>query len=251
MKKNTGNGKTKVIKPDTDEEMGLTPEIFLAPIDDDELNLTAAEKKPLNIAQTRFIVEYLKDGNAGKAAIRAGYAEVSAKEMGYALLKKPNIRYFFKRQFARTAERTRVTSDKVLAELAKIAFMNIGDLDFKNKTIKDMSMDDLACISKLTRTYTVEGDTIETIEFYDKTIALDKLGKHLKLFSEKSEPDTQIILNVTKAPDDIPRPPKKEEKEETPPNAPDAPDTLPEYSPDDDNDDLPEYDPNTPDNEEY
>lgn len=245
--KNNGNNNTNVIKADTDEELGLTPDAFLAPPDESDLNLTDEEKKPLNISQRRFVTEYLKDGNAGNAALRAGYAESSASQMGYALLKKPNIRYFFKRQLARTTERTGITSEKVLNELAKIAFMNIGDLDFKNKTISDMSMDDLACISKLTRTYTVLGDTIETIEFYDKTVALDKIGKHLKLFSEKSEPDTQIILNVTNAPDDIPRPPKKEDAGNT---QLDTKDTLPEYDPDADSGELPEFEPDAPDNED-
>lgn len=48
-------------------------------------------EKPLNLSQLRFIAEYVKDGNAKRAAIAAGYAEKSAKSIGYSLLQVPAV----------------------------------------------------------------------------------------------------------------------------------------------------------------
>jgi len=218
------------------EELGLS--INPIPNIPKDAELTDKQMKPLNEREKKFVKEYMKDGVATQAAIRAGYAEVSAGHMGGFLLDRENVKYMIKWMFAKNLERTKVSQDKVLNELAKLAFMNIGDLDLKGKTISDMSMDDLACIAQLTRTYTTDGDTIETIKFHDKLSALDKLGKHLKLFSEKSEPDTQIILNVTDAPDDIPRPPKKEDNSTLPLDREDR-----KEDPEDpeDSNDLPDY----------
>lgn len=45
----------------------------------------------LTAKQKRFIDEYLLDLNATQAAIRAGYSEKTAKEIGYENLTKPHI----------------------------------------------------------------------------------------------------------------------------------------------------------------
>ena len=42
--------------------------------------------------QQRFIEEYIIDLNATQAAIRAGYSEKVAKEIGYENLTKPHIK---------------------------------------------------------------------------------------------------------------------------------------------------------------
>jgi phage terminase small subunit len=49
------------------------------------------EEKPLNLNQARFVAEYVKDGNATRAAIAAGYTEKNAKNTGYGLLQKPAV----------------------------------------------------------------------------------------------------------------------------------------------------------------
>ncbi|RID91195.1 terminase small subunit [Gemmobacter lutimaris] len=51
----------------------------------------AGAKRPLNDKQRAFAKEYLIDLNATQAAIRAGYSERTAGQIGYELLKKPEI----------------------------------------------------------------------------------------------------------------------------------------------------------------
>lgn len=77
--------------------------------------------------QQRFVDEYLIDLNATQAAIRAGYSEDSAKEIGCENLTKPNIQQAVAEQMAERSKRTEITQDKVLRELAAIAFAKATD----------------------------------------------------------------------------------------------------------------------------
>jgi phage terminase small subunit len=45
----------------------------------------------LTVKQSRFVEEYMKDSCATKAAIRAGYSERRASEIGYQLLQKTTV----------------------------------------------------------------------------------------------------------------------------------------------------------------
>ena len=77
--------------------------------------------------QQRFVDEYLIDLNATQAAIRAGYSEDSARDIGCENLTKPNIQQTIAEQMAERSKRTEITQDKVLRELAAIAFAKATD----------------------------------------------------------------------------------------------------------------------------
>lgn len=81
----------------------------------------------LNFQQQRFVAEYLVDLNATQAAIRAGYSEKTAGSQGHDLLKKPEIAQAITDAQAERIERTNVTADRVLQELALLGFSNMGD----------------------------------------------------------------------------------------------------------------------------
>ena len=57
-------------------------------------------KKELTAKQRMFVKEYLIDLNATQAAIRAGYSENAAKEIGYENLTKPHITEAIQQEFA-------------------------------------------------------------------------------------------------------------------------------------------------------
>ena len=101
--------------------------------------------------QKRFVEEYLIDLNATQAAIRAGYSPATAKEIGCENLTKPNISEAIAKAMAERSRRTGVNQDRVLQELAKIAFAKITDaVDLKTATVReDASEDDLACIQSI------------------------------------------------------------------------------------------------------
>ena len=73
--------------------------------------------------QKRFAQEYVIDHNATTAAIRAGYAERSAKQQGYDLLQKPEVAQLVGKLDAEKAGSLGISAQdtiaRVLAELEK------------------------------------------------------------------------------------------------------------------------------------
>ena len=82
----------------------------------------------LTAKQQLFVDEYLKDLNATQAAIRAGYSESSAKEIGCENLTKPNIRLAVDKALAERSERTKIDADWLLKRLAAEAEADIADI---------------------------------------------------------------------------------------------------------------------------
>lgn len=77
-------------------------------------------EKPLNPKQTRFVAEYLIDSNATQAAIRAGYSERTARQMGAENLTKPSIAAAIAVGTARIAGRLDITAEKVLRDIEDV-----------------------------------------------------------------------------------------------------------------------------------
>ena len=69
----------------------------------------------------------LSSKNITKAAIAAGCKERSAHAVGWKWFKKAEIRAEIEARLASTLDRYAVTSDRIIRELALIAFANIGD----------------------------------------------------------------------------------------------------------------------------
>jgi phage terminase small subunit len=78
--------------------------------------------------QVLFVIEYCKNFNATQAAIRAGYAERSAAEIGCELLRKPQIKATIERRLAQIADEAMVDSALVVSELYAIAMADSREL---------------------------------------------------------------------------------------------------------------------------
>lgn len=155
----------------------------------------------------RFIEEYLIDLNATQAAIRAGYSPDSAKEIGCENLTKPNIRTHIERAMAERSRRTGINQERVIQEIAKLAFLNPTDVvNMDEAAIKnDADRDDTACIAsvKVKVIPTENGDIVEReVKTYDKLKALELLGKHLGLFTDRLQVSGNLDIEKTKL-DDI------------------------------------------------
>jgi phage terminase small subunit len=72
----------------------------------------------LSAKQARFVDEYLRCGNATRAAVAAGYSEKTAAEAGCLNLRKPNIAAAIAARQAERTERTKIDIDYVLQRLA-------------------------------------------------------------------------------------------------------------------------------------
>ena len=74
--------------------------------------------------QARFCEEYMIDLNATQAAIRAGYSPKTANEQAARLLANVSIQNRIAQLQAEQSRRTGVSADRVVRELAKVAFVN-------------------------------------------------------------------------------------------------------------------------------
>ena len=137
--------------------------------------------------QKRFIEEYLIDLNATQPAIRAGYSSDTAYSIGNENMKKPEIKACIDKAMAERSRRTGVNADRVLMELAKVAFVNASDvIDADTATVKaDALPEDTAAIQSVkVKTFGEDGLERE-IKMADKLKALELLGKHLGMFKDK------------------------------------------------------------------
>ena len=147
--------------------------------------------KKLTPKQRQFVDEYLIDLNATQAAIRAGYSVRTAAEIGRQNLMKLEIQNAIWKVQAERSARTEITADRVVKELARIAFANPRKI-FKwgpgGITLLDSEQltDDEAAVSEVSETTTENGGSIKA-KLHDKIKALDLLGRHLGMFVDKQE----------------------------------------------------------------
>ena len=123
----------------------------------------------LNDQQRRFVAEYIIDLNGKQAAIRAGYSDKTAEVQASRLLSHVNVREAIDKAQIRREKRTNITADRVLQELADIGF----DKEVERTT--------------------------------DRLKALELVGKHLAMFTDKiemkatiTESDVSLIEKVHK-----------------------------------------------------
>lgn len=152
--------------------------------------------------QRRFVDEYLIDLNATQAAIRAGYSVKTAREQASQNLTKLNIQQAISEKMAERSKRTGVNQDRVVMELAKIAFVNAADvIDSDDATIKaGATADDTAAIQsvKVKVIPTKEGEGVEReIRLNDKLKALELLGKHLGMWNDKLDVNLNIPVVIS------------------------------------------------------
>lgn len=114
----------------------------------------------LTAKRARFVSEYLKDRNGAQAAIRAGYSAKTARAIACELLTFPDVASAVESAERQLTEESGITAKKVIGELAIIA------MDTEERTA-------------------------------DRVKALELLGKHLVLFTEKHKHEGQVEMPVT------------------------------------------------------
>jgi len=137
--------------------------------------------------QRRFVEEYLVDLNATQAAIRAGYSANTAASQGERLLRNAEIRTAIERAQAERSQRTRVTADRVIAELARMALYDPADI----AGAEIASPADIAKLPEAVRRAIIGWSWDKqgrfTLKLSPKTPSLDLLGRHLGLFKDRME----------------------------------------------------------------
>lgn len=134
----------------------------------------AKSKSELTDKQARFVEEYLIDLNATQAAIRAGYSEDTARQMGAENLSKPVIQDAIQKAKNKRSERVRITQDEVINGLLEVIAISMG----KQKiTETELSKVDGSIVP-----VDVEKSCFEP---HAANKALELLGKHLGMFKDR------------------------------------------------------------------
>lgn len=146
--------------------------------------------------QQRFVDEYLIDLNATQAAIRAGYSVKTATVIGCENLIKPNIQQAIAKAMAERSKRTGINQDRIVLELAKIAFVKITDVVNSDcEILPDADEADIAAIEsvkvKTIPTKSGESGIEREVKLASKLKAIELLGKHLGMWNDK------LDINIT------------------------------------------------------
>lgn len=150
----------------------------------------------------RFADEYVIDCDAKNAAIRAGYSPKTAKNAS-AWIKvsnptKPRLRELIDRKLAEMSRRTGVTAERVVKELAKVAFADVSDIvdPATGRLLDEAERPDTAAVAGIR---VKRGDAYDEYEvrLCDKMRALELLGKQLGMFTERVElnGDVPVVID--------------------------------------------------------
>jgi len=151
------------------------------------------QTKPLSPRHERFVLEFLRDGNATQAYIRAGYAPRSAQPSASRLLRDPRIAAAVADGRERLAEALTVDVTRLAQEYAKIAFANVDDFvcvgeDGRLRIDLDKAgQAQRAGIVELRIASNRNQEQAVTLKL-GKLQALAALTRHVELFTKRPEP---------------------------------------------------------------
>lgn len=157
--------------------------------------------------QARFVEEYLVDLNATQAAIRAGYSAKTSHVIGCENLVKPKIANAISMAKALRSSRTEITADRVLEEMAVIAFADVThyEIDDQGHVVlapgtEPSATRALSTVKHKTKYYTVKDEPVTEhdveVKLWSKPTALDQLAKHLNLYEGALPPAHGTQVNV-------------------------------------------------------
>lgn len=168
--------------------------------------------------QKRFVDEYIIDLNATRA-YKAAYPSVKKDEVAASaavrLLRNVKVQAYMKERQKKIQERTEVTQDRVILELARIAFSNGSDFakvvtkprkrmvwndqiqEYEEKEIEEQFVElvdtDALPVDKRAAIAAIkEGKYGIEVASCDKVKALELIGKHLGMFKDKVEISGQV-----------------------------------------------------------
>lgn len=161
----------------------------------------------LNTRQQRFVEYFLQGGcnNPYKAALKAGYSELSARTAYSWMVENPKILAEINRRTRATFGALDITTDRIVEETAKMAFANI--LDFVN--IKEDGKFEVD-LTKVTRYNAAAIQSLEydaegrpRLRLADKKSALELLARYKKYGliasgNEKDQQSEQAPLTIQK-----------------------------------------------------
>ena len=161
--------------------------------------------------QERFCQEYLIDLNATRAAIRAGYSENSAADIGHENLRKPDIENKISELAKARQERVQIDQDWVLKNIRDMfefgadKYLKVDDSGQPFIDVSGMTKDDLKFVESVKVDEYADGIgedarqvkaiTIKGVPNSAKAKLLELAAKHLRMFDEKEDTDSAMQLH--------------------------------------------------------
>ena len=153
----------------------------------------------LTAKQERFCQEYLIDHNASQAAIRSGYGSRNANVTGPRVLANVGVRARIAELTGKQATRLEIKADTVLKELLLLAKSDVKEIFDENgnlKAVHEIPEDVRRAIAGVETFVDKDGDITKKIKLWDKPKALEMLGRHLKLFTDKVEHSGKVTFDL-------------------------------------------------------
>lgn len=153
---------------------------------------------PITPKKQRFVDEYLVDLNATQAAIRAGYSAKTAHSQGPRLLDDVDVKELIADAMAKRAEATKITAERVLQELGRVAFFDprrLLNADGSPRPINELDDDTAAVLAgmDISEEYEGSGEDRRFVGYTKKVKLADKVGalnlamRHLGMLTDKLE----------------------------------------------------------------
>ncbi len=149
----------------------------------------------------RFMDEYPKDLNATRSAIDAGYSKRSARQTAHRLMTIDYIQEGIAKRLEARSKRTQIDQDRVLREIAAVAFSNIYhytiDGEGEVRVRPDAPVDAGRAIASVKRKErrggkNDEGTTETEYHLWNKIEALRLLAMHLGMLKEVHETVSRV-----------------------------------------------------------
>lgn len=180
-----------------------------APVVEEKPEPEIPDDEGLTPKQRIFVMEYLRDFNATRAAVSAGYSKKTAHTIGWENLRKPEIKSAIQRYNEMMIDEVGLNAQRVLMEYMKIAFADITDyVEFGQKEEDVLGLEgdpvfdpDTGETKKYRYNYVsfknsdeIDGTLVSevkqgkdgvSVKLHDKTKALDVLTKYMDLLPDK------------------------------------------------------------------
>jgi phage terminase small subunit len=143
-----------------------------------------AARKKISDKEALFVRHYLVDLSYANAARRAGYSVKTAKEQGYQMAQRPQVRAAIDKAMAERAKRLDTQADDVLREIARMAMFDPAHVTAVT------CPEDIALLPEDVRRAIVGWSWDRQGKFTVKLAkegALDMLGRHHGLFKDRVE----------------------------------------------------------------
>lgn len=144
--------------------------------------------------QQVFAREYLLDLNGTQAAIRAGYSKRSAARIAIVLLQKSHVQASIQAAMDARANRTEITAERVLQEIARLAFCDPRAFyaeDGSVVPVPELTADAAACIAGFDVEEVQSGEKplvrTKKLRLASKVAALELAARHLRLLTDRTE----------------------------------------------------------------